>query len=127
MRKKALLVAGVIILLVCASSVQAQSCLTTVMSKPSAPQLRYVETFLNAPVAGMEICDRLIVSEGAVGPFDGHDHEYAYYLGGDPSLVSSWAFQEPFDGDLAYVVGPSAKYYRFRSTGAIEWTALAFE
>lgn len=116
-----------VLLFISTSPVASQSCLTSVVAKPSGPTQKYVLTFSHAPIAGMAVCDRLIVSSGAMGPFSGHEDEYAYYVGGDPSLLSSWAFADPFDGDLAYVVAPDAKYYRFRNTGVVEWTALAFE
>lgn len=94
--------------------------------EPRAPKLVRVLTFANAPIAGQEMGNRLIVSPGAVGPFDGHDNQYAIWKGipsCDPTDEECWQFEDPVDGDLAYVSAPSGMYSKFRSS-IPSWSAV---
>lgn len=74
------------------------------------PRHRRFLTFSSAPFAGLSPGDRLIVSmSGTVGPFVDHEGEWVYWDG------SSWVFETPVDGDLAYE-SATGKYWKYRAS-----------
>lgn len=97
-----------------------------------APLLRRVLSMVNAPVGGLAAGDRLLVIDATANPFIGHDNEYATWRGlgsCDPSTAGCWLFEEPNDGDLAYVAsnGTSGALWAYQAIGSATWKELAFE
>lgn len=74
------------------------------------PRFRRFLTTTNAPIGGLSPGDRfLVAASGTVGPLVGHENEWMYWDG------STWVFEKPLDGDLAYE-SATGKYFGYRAS-----------
>lgn len=91
---------------------------------PDPEQVR-VLSFINAPIAGAQPGDRLVVSSPTANPFIGHSNEYAVWKGipsCSPSSATCWDFYVPGDGDIAYEAS-TRKYWKY-SAFVPGWTEI---
>lgn len=92
---------------------------------PSPRHLRVLST-TNAPIAGMEPGNRVLILNPTANPFIGHDNQYAVWKGipsCDPSTAGCWSFETPWDGDLAYVAATGV-YWRYQAIGSAGWDSV---